>query len=87
MSTITASVRYQRHVRRLLKKNPQMVHLLRQTQRLLVSNMTTPSLKLHKLKGRHRVWSVSMTSDIRIIFEWDGENINLLMIGGHDDVY
>ncbi len=38
-----------------------------------------------RLKGK---WAFSITSDIRVIYEWTGKNtVRFLAIGGHPQVY
>jgi mRNA-degrading endonuclease YafQ of YafQ-DinJ toxin-antitoxin module len=53
-----------------------------------------PSLKTHKLKGDlDGTWSCSIDYSYRVLFKFvptpedDGEEIFLLTLGNHDDVY
>jgi len=59
---------------------------LEKTLNLLRSNYRHPSLRLHKLSGTGN-HSVSVDKSVRIILNLEGENIFLLRIGTHDEVY
>lgn len=59
----------------------------------VLKNLITPnallysrSSRLHKLRGSE-IYSVSVDMSIRIIFQINGNEINLLNIGKHEDVY
>lgn len=55
---------------------------------LLFQNTNHPSLRLHKLTARGvEEWSISIKSDLRIIFQYVDEGILLVNIGSHDEVY
>ncbi|MFA6158104.1 MAG: type II toxin-antitoxin system RelE/ParE family toxin [Candidatus Paceibacterota bacterium] len=47
------------------------------------------ALKVHKLKGNlENTFSFSVNYKIRVIFEYeDKKSVNLLLVGGHDNVY
>ncbi|MEK7457951.1 MAG: hypothetical protein AAB612_00470 [Patescibacteria group bacterium] len=45
-----------------------------------------PSLRLHRLSGQS-VYSISVTMSIRMIVAFRGDDIHLLRIGTHEDVY
>lgn len=45
-----------------------------------------PSLRLHKLSGQV-TYSISVTMSIRMIVVFRGDDIHLLRIGTHEDVY
>ncbi len=66
--------------RKILKK-------VEKTMNLLVKDPFYPSLRLHKLKNRGPDYSVSVDMSIRIILRIEGDNILLLNIGTHDEVY
>lgn len=54
----------------------------------LKNNPSHPSLRLHKLSGnKSEQWSISATSDIRIIFQYVGEGVLIVDLGTHDEVY
>lgn len=53
----------------------------------LGNNPNHPSLRLHKLSGRLEEWSVSVTSDIRLIFQYVDSGILVVDLGTHDEVY
>ncbi len=49
---------------------------------------TYPSLRLHKLKNKQReLWSLSVSGDIRLIFEYVEDGILISDIGKHEEVY
>jgi len=53
---------------------------------MLARNPNSPSLKVYKLSGQKN-WSVSMTSDIRVVFSISGNTILCIKISAHDEVY
>ncbi len=58
---------------------------------LFVENPTHPSLRVKKMRGRERIWELSVTREYRITFEWredaesDVERVAILRrVGTHD---
>jgi addiction module RelE/StbE family toxin len=76
--------------KKLIKKNPPIKNKVYKTFELLENNPFHPSLRLHKLKGNLKdYYSISIDMSYRIIIDFvikDNEII-LLDIGTHDDVY
>ncbi len=80
--------------KRLIRKNPQLRSPIEKTLQQLVDDPFHPSLKTQKLMGDlSKVWSCSVDYSYRILFEFvkdsesDSENVLLLNIGSHDEVY
>jgi len=71
---------------KFLKKNPRYRVKLEKTLYLLKIDCKHPSLRLHKLSGNEN-YSISIDLSIRIILHFEGENIFLLRIGRHEEVY
>lgn len=86
MYNLVLSDKFQKQVKKLVKTNPQIKSRFAKTFELLRKNVKHPSLRLHKLSGENN-WSVSVTRDYRIIVHIEGDNIYLLRIGLHDEVY
>jgi addiction module RelE/StbE family toxin len=85
---------FSRAVKRLLRQSPQMAKPIAKTLEQLSMDVYHPSLKTHKLKGDlDGTWSCSIDYSNRILFKFiptledDGEEIFLLTLGTHDDVY
>lgn len=82
-----------RAVKRLVRQNPSMRSQIEQTLQLLAEDPFHPKLRTHKLKGDLvGKWSCSIDYSNRIIFrivEDSGsqEEILLLTLGSHDEVY
>ncbi len=83
-----------RAFKRVIKKYPHLRNDIEETLELLVENPYAPILVTHKLKGKlSGLWACSAGYDIRIIFDFvksenqTEEDILLLGIGTHDDVY
>ena len=73
-----------------LKKHPDLVNLYAKTMQLLELNPGHPSLKLHKLKGKHSdLYSVAINLSYRIslILMMQEDQVIPLDIGSHDEVY
>jgi mRNA-degrading endonuclease YafQ of YafQ-DinJ toxin-antitoxin module len=71
-----------------------MSESIAKTLQQLTDDVYHPSLKTHKLKGDlNGVWSCSIDYNYRILFKFlpasdgNGEEIFLLTLGNHDDVY
>lgn len=73
--------------RKLVKKHPNLSGKVDKQLELFVKNPKTPSLRLHKLSGKNKGWSISITGDLRILFDYFTDGILLLDIGTHDEVY
>ncbi|WP_414619119.1 type II toxin-antitoxin system YafQ family toxin [Calothrix sp. CCY 0018] len=94
MKNLVWSAGFVRKFKRLAKKNPQLRIQIEKTLELLTEDPFNSSLRTHKLKGDlGGVWSCSVDYDNRILFEFiinpdsGEEDIFLLTLGSHDDVY
>jgi addiction module RelE/StbE family toxin len=81
-----------RAAKRFVKKDLKLGENIRETLKLLETDIFQPVLKTHKLKGKlEGRWACSVTYDLRIIFkivEFEKtEAVLLLTIGTHDEVY
>jgi len=83
-----------RTFKRVIKKSPHLRNDIEDTLELLAENPYAPALATHKLKGKlSDLWACSAGYDMRIIFDFvksenqTEEDILLLGIGTHDDVY
>jgi mRNA-degrading endonuclease YafQ of YafQ-DinJ toxin-antitoxin module len=81
---------YLRRARKFLTKHPEILAQYRRTLELLELDPTHPSLRLHRLKGPlSDLASVSINLKYRIVIEFvvQGQDILLVNIGKHDQVY
>jgi mRNA-degrading endonuclease YafQ of YafQ-DinJ toxin-antitoxin module len=81
---------YIRRARKFLKKHPEIHGQYRKALELLELNPYHPSLRLHSLQGNlSGLSSVSINISYRIVLELiiDGNEILLIKIGKHDQVY
>lgn len=85
---------FSRTFKRLVRQKPQLRPQIEQILEQLLADPFHPSLKTHKLKGALAVrWSCSIDYSNRIIFSFetnpdsDEEELFLLTLGSHDDVY
>jgi addiction module RelE/StbE family toxin len=86
------SAGFSRELKRLLRRNPQLRTVVEQTLQTLAENPFHPSLKTHKLKGDlAEKWACFIDYSNRIVFKFvetsDLQEIVLLAIGSHDEVY
>lgn len=86
MRELYFSPSFNRDLKRILKKNPQLRKVVFGKLKKLSKNPNDKSLRLHKLSGRD-CWSVFIATDVRVIFGFENEKIYLLRIGSHDEVY
>lgn len=73
-----------------IKRHKDLIDRYKKTLKLLETNPYHPSLRLHSLKGKFQgKYSVSITMNYRIIltFGVKDEEIVLIDIGSHDEVY
>jgi len=83
-----ASSHFQKKYIKIVKKKPKIIKIVEQKIALLQSNPQHPSLRLHKLTGKlANSWSISIKTNLRIIFQYVDSNILLINIGPHDEVY
>ena len=94
MKTLIWSSGFTRVLKRLVRQNPQFRYIVEQTLQQLSEDPYAPTLRTHKLKGDlSDKWSCSIDYSNRIVFKFvqnpdtDEEEILLLTLGSHDDVY
>lgn len=80
------SLRFYRDLGKLEKNNERLKKSIAKTMGYLQNNPHHPSLRLHKLSGES-AYSVSVTMSIRMIIAIRGDDIHLLRIGTHEEVY
>lgn len=82
---VSVSSRFLRRAKKL--KEPQ-ASMLRAALRRFASDPQDPLLRTHKLKGELAdYWAFSVDDDLRVVFRWDGQEVFLLNLGSHDEVY
>lgn len=81
---------YIKRASKFLRKHPEIHNQYRKTLQLLELDPYHPSLRLHDLEGRLKgLSSASINMSYRIVLELEiqGEEIVLINIGSHDQVY
>ena len=83
---------FARCVKRLAKRNPDVLMNVRAILNLLEADAFHPSLRTHRLKGKlAKSWAAAAGYDLRIVFQFvdheDSQAILLLAAGTHDEVY
>lgn len=86
MYKIILSSKFDQDVRKLTRYDQKYKAKLQKTINLLELKVDQPSLRLHKLSGTN-FYSVSIDKSIRIILSIEGNNVFLMKIGKHEDVY
>ena len=94
MKNLVWSPTFVRAFKRLVKKNPELRPQIEQVLQQIAEDSFQPSLRSHKLKGDlSGRWSCSIDYSNRILFKFiinpdsEEEEILLLTLGSHDDVY
>lgn len=86
--TIHFTREFQKHYRKRVKSNRSLDDRLERRLALFAQNTRDPILRNHELKGaKRRLWSISITGDIRAIYTVVGDEIYFLDIGSHNQVY
>jgi mRNA-degrading endonuclease YafQ of YafQ-DinJ toxin-antitoxin module len=80
---------YFKKLKKFIKKHPDVLSRYVKTIELLELDPYHPSLRLHKLKGKLGVYSVSITMQYRIVIDFilNEKEIIPIDIGVHDEVY
>ncbi|PSB04600.1 type II toxin-antitoxin system RelE/ParE family toxin [Merismopedia glauca] len=85
---------FSRTLKRLIRQKPQLRLTIEQTIQQLAEDPFHPSLRTHKLKGElSDKWACSIDYNNRILFKFvenfdsGTEEILLLTVGSHDEVY
>lgn len=86
MYEVVFSKRFERDLKRIIKRDPRLKNKIRKQIETLLTNPTHTSLRFHKLSGSNN-WSASVTRDIRIIFTIDGKTVFCTRVGIHNEVY
>ncbi len=81
---------YNKKAAAFLKKHPDLLSQYEKTLKLMELNPGHPSLKLHKLKGKHAdLYAVSININYRIslLFFLQDDTIVPVNVGSHDEIY
>ncbi len=83
---LIATPRFDREFDRIVKKRLEITKRIHKTLALFSLNPHHPSLRLHKV-SHEGVYSLSVDMDLRILLLWEDDQVFLLRIGTHEDVY
>ena len=80
---------FARNLKKFLKYNPELEETLKERLDLLSSDPFAQSLKTHKLTGKlSGIYAFSINYKYRLLFDIpDSNNLLLIDIGSHDEVY
>jgi addiction module RelE/StbE family toxin len=94
MTKLIISSSFKRSFKALIKRRPDLKSKIEFKLRLLADDSYNPILRTHKLKGKlSGAWACTVEYDCRIVFCFEQnqetleEEINLIDIGTHDEVY
>jgi addiction module RelE/StbE family toxin len=94
MITLVWSSAFVRAVKRKTRRHPDLLDAIEETLNRLETDPFHPLLHTHKLTGQlSGTWACSVDYDVRILFEFvqnpesGAEEILLLTVGTHDEVY
>ena len=94
MTKLIISPSFKRAFKNIIKKKPELKYKIESKLRLLSDNPYNPILRTHKLKGKlSGAWACTVEYECRIVFCFEQnqetleEEINLIDIGTHDEVY
>lgn len=75
-------------LKKLKKKNPQLIERVSKQLSIFASDQFHPSLRTHKLSGAlNNLWSISITKSIRMTCRIDNNTAVFTNLGTHDQVY
>ncbi len=87
---ITYTAGYIKRAAKFIKKHPELCTQYEKILTLLELNPFHPSLRFHKLSGKHKeLYSVSINISYRITLEFiiSEKSIIPVAVGSHDEVY
>lgn len=88
MRNIVIDNSFKRRYKKFLKTRPEAKDKLLCIFKKLQADIDKNSLYTHKLTGELRkFYACRITYDLRLVFNYDEENIYLVDIGSHDEVY
>jgi len=94
MTNLMLSSSFKRAFKTIIKRRPDLKTKIENKLRLISEDPYSPILRTHKLKGKlSGAWACSIEYDCRIVFSFEKnqetleEEINLIDIGTHDEVY
>ncbi len=90
MSKLIFTESYEKIARKFIKKQPELFSQYEKTLKLLEINPRHPSLRMHQLKDKlsdlHTV-SINISYRISLEFVLSKDEIILINVGSHDEVY
>lgn len=94
MRQITSSPSFKRAFKRLLRQRPNIQARIEDRLQLLATDPFAQKLQTHRLKDKlSGAWSCSVEYDCRVLFKFientesEADDILLIDIGSHDEVY
>ena len=94
MRSLIWSAAFVRAFKRAIRRRPELRAKLEIVLQMLVDDPFHPTLRSHKLKGQLTgIWACTADYDCRVLFEFikneasDDDDILLLTVGKHDEVY
>jgi addiction module RelE/StbE family toxin len=94
MTKLILTTSFKRAFKAFIKRKPDLKQKIESKLKLLADNPYNPILRTHKLKGKlSGAWACTVEYDCRIVFCFEQnqetleEEINLIDIGTHDEVY
>lgn len=85
MYKLVFSSKFEKKLKKLTSSNKPLKFQAKKTVELIRSDIDHPSLRMHKLNNQK--WSVSVNKSIRMILKIDRDEIFVLDIGTHEEVY
>ncbi|EKD53330.1 MAG: Plasmid stabilization system [uncultured bacterium] len=86
MYRLVITPNFEDDIKNFVSSHPELKEKLIKSLKELLSDPDHPSLRTHKL-GNNSEWSISIDMATRIIFDIKGDEIILIRLGPHDEVY
>ncbi|MFA6273985.1 MAG: type II toxin-antitoxin system YafQ family toxin [Candidatus Paceibacterota bacterium] len=88
MRKLVSSASFNSKFRKFLKNHSDLEKKTKKAFELLSKDVFSSQLKTHKLSGGLRMfYGADINFQYRIVFGFDNENVYLINIGSHDEVY
>ena len=75
-------------LKKIKQKHPLLFKKIQKQLKIFKENSKHPSLRTHKLKGNlTNTWSISIESNMRLIYTIKNNEAIFFKLGNHDEVY
>ena len=88
MRQLVVSNQFKKQLKNFLTKHPEFRGVFKEKLDILQKNPLDKRLRTHKLTGKLKnCFAISITHEYRLVLYFESNNIYLLAVGSHEEVY